>query len=349
MSTSITLSHGDVTYSDTRDHYENAVLRLLGLTNDGFREWLALTSQSAGAELLERLQQGWAVLRPPPQHEHSGRVAGGPDGLVGRLQHGAIAEAPSYGLAVADDPVYAWLVRWDGQMYVREREPPVYEEDYFEGDRAQAGGYGDYAAQAPWRLEKAARQVGEMRARTGVTGGRVLDIGSGYGFFRVALRESGYEQHGIEISAFARQVAHATYDLETHPGPLRECPREWRSAFDAVTMFDVVEHLATPIDLLREVADLVRIGGVLGIKTPNMDCPEATVFGAHYHSLKREHLAYFSPGSLTDVAARAGFEPVDVRTASHLLVGFVGAAQTRTWEQHLQGADIVAWYRRTSD
>ncbi|HMC94568.1 MAG TPA: hypothetical protein VKO16_07345, partial [Polyangia bacterium] len=77
-----------------------------------------------------------------------------------------------------------------------------------------------------------------------------------------------------------------------------------------------------------------------------IDCPEAEVFGPHYHSFKREHLGFFSPVSLTAVAARAGFEPVDVGTASHLLVGFVGREQTAVWGRELRGADLVAWYRR---
>ena len=49
-----------------------------------------------------------------------------------------------------------------------------------------------------------------MRSLTGLTQGRVLDIGSGYGFFRVALRDAGYEQEGLEVSAFARAVAESS-------------------------------------------------------------------------------------------------------------------------------------------
>lgn len=46
------------------------------------------------------------------------------------------------------------------------------------------------------------------------------------------------------------------------------------------------------------------------------------------------------------MARAAGLEPVHVATASHLLVGFVGAEQVRAWERDLRGADLVAWYRR---
>jgi 2-polyprenyl-3-methyl-5-hydroxy-6-metoxy-1,4-benzoquinol methylase len=248
-------------------------------------------------------------------------------------------------VAISDEHSYAWLVRWTGSEFAYESDPPIYEEEYFEGDKLAAGGYGDYTAQAGWRLEKSARQVREMRERTGLSSGRVLDIGSGYGFFRVALGEAGYEHDGLEVSDFARAVAQESYGLSTHGGTLEGHWQEWESRYDAVTLFDLIEHLEDPGRFLEQVAHVLRPGGVLGVKTPNVDCPEAEVFGAHYHSLKREHLAYFSLRSLTAAAAAAGLEPAHLTASSHLLVGFVGAEQTRTWEQSARGADLVAWYR----
>jgi SAM-dependent methyltransferase len=237
-------------------------------------------------------------------------------------------------------------VRWTGSEFVRESDPPTYEEGYFEGDKLRAGGYGDYTAQAGWRLEKSARQVREMREHTGLLSGRVLDIGSGYGFFRVALGEAGYDHDGLEVSGFARSVASASYGFSTHGGTLGEHWQDWGSRYDAVTLFDLIEHLEDPMRFLEQVAHVLRPGGVVGVKTPNIDCPEADVFGAHYHSFKREHLEFFSVTSLTAAAAAAGLEPAHVTTSSHLLVGFVGVEQTRRWEHGSRGADIVAWYRR---
>jgi 2-polyprenyl-3-methyl-5-hydroxy-6-metoxy-1,4-benzoquinol methylase len=134
--------------------------------------------------------------------------------------------------------------------------------------------------------------------------------------------------------------------LSTHPGTLDDHWQGWESRYDAVTLFDLIEHLEDPVGFLRQVAHVLRPGGFVGVKTPNIDCPEADVFGGHYHSLKREHLAYFSVRSLTAAAAAAGLAPAHLTTTSHLLVGFVGAGQVRRWEQSNRGADIVAWYRR---
>jgi 2-polyprenyl-3-methyl-5-hydroxy-6-metoxy-1,4-benzoquinol methylase len=346
MTVAVVSPGGRVSYRDSRDHFENALLRLMNLDREAFERWLQLAERSDAEDLLDRLGTGWRALRPPPAAvAEEGPVGPGPRGLTGRVWHPAIAESPSHGVAISDEHSHGWLMRWTGSEFAYESNPPIYEEEYFEGDKLRAGGYGDYTAQAGWRLEKSARQVREMRERTGLQSGRVLDIGSGYGFFRVALGETGYDHDGLEVSEFARAVASASYGLMTHGGTLEEHWREWESRYDAVTLFDLIEHLDDPVAFLGQVAHVLRPGGVVGVKTPNIDCPEAEVFGAHYHSLKREHLAYFSVASLTAAAATAGLEPAHVTTSSHLLVGFVGEQQTRGWEQSGRGADIVAWYR----
>jgi 2-polyprenyl-3-methyl-5-hydroxy-6-metoxy-1,4-benzoquinol methylase len=346
MTVAVLSPRGGLAYRDSREHFENALLRLMNLDREAFDRWLELAEQSEAEDLLERLREGWHQLRPAPTGPAStGPVGPGPQGLTGRIWHAAIAESPSHGVARSDEAAHGWLVRWNGSEFARECDPPPYEEEYFEGDKLRAGGYGDYTAQSGWRLEKAARQVREMRERTGLSSGRVLDIGSGYGFFRVALGEAGYEHDGLEVSQFARSVASTSYGLSTHGGMLDEHWQDWGERYDAVTLFDLIEHLADPVSFLQQVAHVLRPGGVVGVKTPNIDCPEAEVFGAHYHSLKREHLAFFSPTSLTAAAAAAGLEPAHVTTISHVLIGFVGPEQTKRWEQSDQGADIVAWYR----
>jgi 2-polyprenyl-3-methyl-5-hydroxy-6-metoxy-1,4-benzoquinol methylase len=338
----LTSPGGAISYQDTLDHFENGLLRLLNLDQPEFERWLELAEHEDG-DLVERLGRAWQRLRPfsPPE----GIPAAAPVD-EGELLHASIVESPGYGIGRSPSEAIGWLVRWDSGRFARELSPPDYEEEYFEGDKLSAGGYGDYAGQAGWRLEKAHRQVREMRDATGLESGRVLDVGCGYGFFRVALRDAGFDQDGVEVSAFARKVAAETYGLETFDGVLADHWRSWGERFDAVTAFDLIEHLADGDEFLSQVAHCLRAGGFVGLKTPNLDCPEADLFGPHYHSLKREHLLYFTPHSLTAAAGRAGLEPAHVTTASHLLGGFFGGDALRQWERDGRGADVVAWYRK---
>jgi SAM-dependent methyltransferase len=333
-----------IRFEDDDDHLINGVLRLLALSREELDSWIRLSSQLEGP-LEARLAAGWAQMRPAPvaaPGTAAGEVGPGPGGRAGRLWHEAIAETPSVGFA--SDGRWAWLVRWDGTRWARVTDPPVYEQEYFEGGR-DAGGYTAYREQAGWRLEKAHRQVREMRDATGLSSGRVLDVGSGYGYFRVALDKAGFEHEGLEVSDHGRTVARKAFGQRTHPGFLEDHWEEWSERFDVVTGFDLIEHVPDPVEFLQKVAFVLRPGGFVGLKTPNLDSPEADIFGPHYHSLKREHLVLFSPDSLTEAAGQAGLEPVSVKTVSHLLRGFVGDAGCRDYEAARRGADIVGWYR----
>jgi len=346
---------GLIVYRDSRDHFQNGLLRLLQLDQPSFATWLARADdlykdEGAGDQaVIDALGRAYRAMRPisGPEVTVPSSVARGPGGEPGELWQACIAESPSFGVARSSDGRVGWLVKPSSAGWIRECEPPAYEEPYFEGDPATAGGYGDYAAQSSWRLEKARRQVGEIpwTPHSG-TGLRALDIGSGYGFFRKALDEDGVAHDGLEISAHARAMARRLYGFETFAGTLADHRHEWRDRYDLITLWDMIEHVAAPGGFLGDVASCLRPGGLVGIKTPNLDCPEAEIFGPHYHSLKREHLVYFTADGLRAAAADQGLDVVEISSISHLLAGFVGATTIAEWASSLRGADLVAYFRR---
>jgi 2-polyprenyl-3-methyl-5-hydroxy-6-metoxy-1,4-benzoquinol methylase len=346
-STRVSLSgpRGEIRYEDTVDHFENGLLRLLELDPPEFLRWLEL-SELASGELFERLRTGFAALRPSETVDAGGAVEPGPGGVPGQLWHAAIGAFPNWGVARSADGALGWLVRREGERWVRECEPPQYEQAYYEGDPSVAGGYGGYAAQSDWRIEKAHRQVRELIQATALGTGRVLDMGSGYGFFRHALEAAGFAHDGLEPSRHAREAARTRFGFETFAGTLGDHARGWRERYDAVTLWDVIEHVAEPVELLKTVSACLKTGGIVALKTPNLDCPEAEIFGPRYHSLKREHLAYFTPASLEQAAAEAGLTPLSIGSTSHLLNGFIGEARTRELATARRGADLVAYLHK---
>ena len=190
-----------------RDHFENGLLRLLHLDVPAFQRWIDAAEQEEAPTVLAALGRAYQRLHPMAGTvpDCADEVEDGPGAERGRLWISRIAESPAWGVARADDGSIAWLVRPTPGGWVRERQPPTYEEAYFEGDALQAGGYGDYGAQSGWRLEKARRQIAELQAVFPFpAGARVLDVGSGYGYFRRALQDAGVENHGLEVSARTR-------------------------------------------------------------------------------------------------------------------------------------------------
>jgi 2-polyprenyl-3-methyl-5-hydroxy-6-metoxy-1,4-benzoquinol methylase len=97
----------------------------------------------------------------------------------------------------------------------------------------------------------------------------VLDIGCGEGHFLEQLRARGHRGVGIDFSDTAIAVARAR-GLRAFCGGFDELARHvGRDArFDAIALFQVIEHFASPDDLLATIAALSRPGAHLLISCP---------------------------------------------------------------------------------
>jgi SAM-dependent methyltransferase len=137
--------------------------------------------------------------------------------------------------------------------------------------------------------------------------GPVLDIGTATGAFLAALRDLGFTSvHGVEPSGEATHTARETHGLDVITGDARAASA--RSAgFAVVSLVAVLEHLVDPGAALRDAAELLTAAGILYLHVP-----DAARFkdhlGAPYQQFSVEHINYFTPASLRNLLASAGFE-----------------------------------------
>jgi 2-polyprenyl-3-methyl-5-hydroxy-6-metoxy-1,4-benzoquinol methylase len=157
--------------------------------------------------------------------------------------------------------------------------------------------------------------------------GRLLDIGSHAGFFLRRARDRGWRVQGVEPSATTAALARQQFGLDVRTGTLFDVTFPEHS-FDVVTMLDVLEHVEQPQPLLTEVARLLKPGGRLLVKVPNV----RYVLAKHYlirrvpgavHDVfdAREHLAYYSHKTLAHLLGAAGFDVELMATASPIQTG----------------------------
>jgi SAM-dependent methyltransferase len=98
---------------------------------------------------------------------------------------------------------------------------------------------------------------------------KVLDIGCGSGNFLNHARKAGLDPSGMELNEKAAAAA-AAKGHPIFPGILTaDFAEEQAGRFDMVTLFQVVEHLADPVGILRLARHLVRPGGTLMFSVPN--------------------------------------------------------------------------------
>lgn len=98
---------------------------------------------------------------------------------------------------------------------------------------------------------------------------KVLDLGCGTGYGSGLLYKEGNEVYGIDVSQKAVDYAKRNY-----PGPKYICCSAERlpfknNYFDAVILFDVIEHVGNPERTLDEIYRVLKEDGDLFISTPN--------------------------------------------------------------------------------
>jgi 2-polyprenyl-3-methyl-5-hydroxy-6-metoxy-1,4-benzoquinol methylase len=147
--------------------------------------------------------------------------------------------------------------------------------------------------------------------------GRLLDVGCATGVFLAAAEAGGWKVHGVELNADTAAIARDR-GLEVTTGTLDALPDEL-SGFDAVTMWDVIEHVPDPVGLLRDAHERLAPGGRLWLATPNVDgaFPRASLkvadrVGRWPHPEPPYHLSQFSERTIRHALGRAGFHDVVV-------------------------------------
>jgi SAM-dependent methyltransferase len=144
---------------------------------------------------------------------------------------------------------------------------------------------------------------------------RVLDVGCGNGEFLAALAETGFEGWGLDVSAAAVEACRRR-GLRSSEGDLcgGECPAE--GLFDAVTLWDVLEHLTEPAACLHRAAALLKPGGLVFVKTPEVRGLSACLAGV-LPVMRRillsapAHIQYFTKRSAGAALAVSGFERIE--------------------------------------
>jgi 2-polyprenyl-3-methyl-5-hydroxy-6-metoxy-1,4-benzoquinol methylase len=158
-----------------------------------------------------------------------------------------------------------------------------------------------------------------------VRGGRLLDVGCGAGFFLDAARVRGYDVAGLDLSPVPAAYARDTLGLDVHVGSVYGYDAA-PGSFDAITIFQTIEHDPHPAALCEQLYRLLAPGGALMVTTPAADGFVARAMGRVWFGYRNvEHVSFFSRRSLRRALEDAGFEIVfvDVEHGKQLTAKYV--------------------------
>jgi SAM-dependent methyltransferase len=202
-----------------------------------------------------------------------------------------------------------------------------------------------YQAESKRRRRTASRQLGIVQHHV-KRPGRILDVGCASGLFLHCAKEANWEVVGVEPSTGLSRKAQEILgpQVEIYCTTLESVALP-TSSFDAITLWDVLEHDSDPLMFLRLCTSLLKPGGHLFANVPNLDSLPSRLFGSRWPLLLPEHLNYFNRKSLRLCAEKAGLRWVSFqqrastfstdyilyRLAQHRIPGIAVARRLASW------------------
>ncbi len=128
--------------------------------------------------------------------------------------------------------------------------------------------------------------------------GNVLEIGSYYGVFANVAQKQIKNFHSVELSEHARKYAKENFNIDMVGENPIEYLQKRNNYFDNILMFDVIEHLDNPLDLLEKINESLKENGKFIFTTFDMDSLLPKIMGKNYQWIMPMHKFYFSKKTL---------------------------------------------------
>ena len=182
----------------------------------------------------------------------------------------------------------------------------LYNEEFFTGAE-----FSDYAADAKLfrknfrlRLRELEKFLDPARHR------RLLEIGCAYGFFLDTARGEFAHVEGIDITDAGVRYAREKLKLDVVQADFLAHDYGARK-FDAVCMWDTIEHLREPQRYVEKIAAHTERGALFALTTGDIESLNARLRRDRWRLIHPPtHLHYFSPKSIARLLDAHGFDVV---------------------------------------
>lgn len=141
--------------------------------------------------------------------------------------------------------------------------------------------------------------------------GRLLDIGCGDGTFGKNLAAAGWNVIGLDPALRVHTVQHFPPGTLTLRGEnIVDLPSD--RFFDVITLWDVVEHIEKPDQLISDAAARLAPGGILIVETGNYQSAGRLQSQKKWWNFQLDHRWYFAPPQLSALLTNVGLDQIAI-------------------------------------
>ena len=181
-------------------------------------------------------------------------------------------------------------------------------------------------AEKLWKVEKLEEFVG---------GGRLLDVGFGFGAMMKAAASRGlWQVWGIDPSPASVRFVREAWGLNVQCRSVFEMDFP-PAFFDAVCMDNVLEHIDRPVGCMRAVSRVLRPGGVVFVDVPRIRGLTSRLWRTYLKIFPKEghpdtygHIFFYTKKSISILLEKTGFKPVVMLTDQSTYPGFAGGVES---------------------
>lgn len=204
----------------------------------------------------------------------------------------------------------------------------LYTEDYFQ--RGAQSGYTNYAADEPIHRLNARRHLARLTRAGARPPGVLLDVGCAAGFFMSEAATRGWKVFGVDVAPWSRRYAGERFGFTVFD-TIDQARENLPDGFDAITAFQVLEHIPDVRAAFRSLRRALKPGGRLLVETWNRDSRTARFVGKGWQQLSPPSVVHlFNSSSLNVLLKDSGFLPAPLRPMPKFLsvawaAGLVGS------------------------
>ena len=144
-------------------------------------------------------------------------------------------------------------------------------------------------------------------SQTKLNSGKLLDIGTGTGYFPNAMIEAGWKAEGIEQDEKTRSYATSKFGFKVYDtSEFQKLPSE---GYDAVTMWHVLEHVHDVDGYLEKIFSILNPNGILIVAVPNHKSFDQNHYKEFWAAWDIPiHLWHFNPYTMKRLLEKHGFK-----------------------------------------